>query len=214
MSNATHLAVVPSDGELVQCPLHERAKQVLAEYRTVDEVKDFRDKAVAVQAYAKQANDFQLEIDAATARIRAERRCGELLIEMKRSGELANAGDNQHTVRLSDSTTTTKTLPELGITRDQSSKWQGLAKMEEAEFEAAVNIPGAKPSTDHVLKSQKEESAPAMDPDALWFWARLIEMQKRGLFDKSIPSLCEEWTPGMKEKGIPAIHELTKWVCS
>ena len=64
---------------------YENAKQALAEYKTVDEVKDFRDKTVAIQAYAKQANDYDLERDASIARVRAERRCGELLNKMDKA---------------------------------------------------------------------------------------------------------------------------------
>jgi len=53
---------------------YDAAKQAIAEYMTVDEVKDFRNKAIAIEAYAKQANDYGLEHDAAIARVRAERR--------------------------------------------------------------------------------------------------------------------------------------------
>ena len=43
---------------------------------------------------------------------------------------------------MSDGTTSEpKTLPELGITRDQSSKWQQLADIPEPEFEAEVSKP-------------------------------------------------------------------------
>lgn len=104
---------------------YEAARQAIAEYKTVDEVKDFRDKALAIEAYAKQANDYELERDAAIARVRAERRCGELLAEMEKATGARGTGSNQYQqaeVR-SSAATAPKTLSDLGITKDQSSKW-------------------------------------------------------------------------------------------
>lgn len=63
----------------MQLVRYEHAKTALSEAVAVDEVKDVRDKSIAVAAYAKQADDRELEINARELRLRAERRLGQLI---------------------------------------------------------------------------------------------------------------------------------------
>ena len=76
----------------------------------------------------------------ASHRLRAERKAGQLLRDM----EKAKAGRPPQN-RSTDTTDYRggKTLRELGISKDQSSKWQKLAAVPEAEFEAAAPIRSA-----------------------------------------------------------------------
>src|SRR6266542_4340007 len=71
--------------------LYDAACRAVAECKTVDEAKDLRDKAEAMRAYAHQAKNRNLEIDAAAIRMRAERR-GELIAAQKATVGLASGG--------------------------------------------------------------------------------------------------------------------------
>ena len=199
-----------------QLSVYHNAKNAIAEYKTVDEVKNFRDKALAVEAYAKQANDFELEHDAAIARVRAERKCGELLRDMEKAkgvqGQLQGRDSSGGRVTRPPEDQP-KTLSEMGVTKDQSSKWQKLAEVPEAEFEKAINTQGAKPSTNHILKSRQEDSEQKrMNGNSLWLWGTLRDMRKNNLFAVPLSSLTDEWTDAMKEDAESILNQLQKWV--
>jgi hypothetical protein len=114
---------------------YEAARFALAEAHRVDEVKEIHNQAVALEAYARQANDTQLLQYATEIRLRAERRAGELLAAMpdtprgRRPKELAL--DTRANSR-------PPTLAELKITDTQSAKWQRLAALPEDKFEIRV----------------------------------------------------------------------------
>lgn len=113
---------------------YEAARAALAEAHRVDEVKDIRDKALAIAAYAKQANDTAMVEWATEIKVRAERRAGELLAVMDKN--TGARGFGKSAIVRDDSTP--PTLPELGISLDQSSRWQKLAAVPAEQFEKAV----------------------------------------------------------------------------
>jgi hypothetical protein len=60
-------------------------------------------------------------------------------------------------------------LDDLGITYDESSKWQKLAAIPEEEFEGTVERPGSVPTTEGVIQHRFSPPAyvPTRDGDAL-----------------------------------------------
>ena len=71
---------------------------------------------------------LEMQNSAAEIKLRAERRAGEMLAKKNLRG-----GD-----RKSKSHDATLKLPDLGVSRTQSSRWQTLAKLPEKEFEGYV----------------------------------------------------------------------------
>jgi hypothetical protein len=101
--------------------------------------------------------------------LRAERKAGKISEGLEKAPGIRT---DLHT--LSPSTTKSQKLAEAGISRDQASKWEQLANVPEAEFEAALAGPN-KPSTAGVLRRNGEASP--MDADALWLWGRLRDFE-------------------------------------
>jgi hypothetical protein len=122
---------------------YDAARRAIASAYRVDEAKKIRDKAEAVRTYAKLAGDLDMQNMACEIRLRAERRAGQLLLEMQKNPGTRGAGrprkDGTRVTWSSRTTTYPPKLEDIGITKDQSSKWQRLALLvDEATFERAL----------------------------------------------------------------------------
>ncbi|KAA3634586.1 MAG: hypothetical protein DWQ08_00300 [Proteobacteria bacterium] len=202
--------------------VYDNAKHWVAQYASVDDVKDFIDKTAAVQEYARRANDFELEKKAAAARVRAERKCGELLRQMEKAkGTRLNGRGKNGAFRRSTASTTeahSKTLKELGLSKDQSSKYQRLAEIPEDRFEEslalATTAAGAmgKVTTNGVLSMQEsKDPPPRLNTDALWLRGRLKDFEKNLLHqDKAF--LLGEMTDAMRRDAERILPKLLQWL--
>jgi hypothetical protein len=100
---------------------------------TLHEALQTRAFADSVSYAVRQAKlGVKLENDAIQCRLRAERRAGELLIEMRERGERdrGQGGD-----RRSESQLATVKLRDLGLTRSQSSRLQQIARIPQDVFD-------------------------------------------------------------------------------
>jgi hypothetical protein len=153
---------------------YSAAKKALAEAHRVDEVKDIRDKAVAMRMYAMQAKDGVLIHHATEIRLRAERRAGELLKDMdKNKGAVAGKTGRKARPLLDMA----PKLSDLNISKSQSSKWQKLAGIPDGDFEqvvasaqhkASAAVDRAQQSKPKSKKSTAEAAAdvPASEPES------------------------------------------------
>lgn len=121
---------------------YDAACRALAEAKAVDEAKAIRDRAEALRAYARQAKNRDLEVDAAEIRIRAERRVGELLAAQKATGGLAKGkvgpGRGKAGTPAGPAFTQAPTLADVGLDKKLSARAQQLAAVPEATFEHMV----------------------------------------------------------------------------
>lgn len=115
---------------------YDAACRALAAAKSTDEVKRIRDSAAALRAYAKQAKNKQLEIDAAEIRIRAERRVGELMAAQRQSIGLSEGGRPKKTGSKSDPVS--PTLTDAGIDKHLADRARKLAAVPAPEFEQQI----------------------------------------------------------------------------
>jgi N6-adenosine-specific RNA methylase IME4 len=141
----------------------ENARRELELARTVDEVKQIRDKAAAMRLYCKQArHSLEMQNQCAEIKLRAERRAGEMLTETEKN----RGGQSEHESYLShESTGRIPKLSELGITRNQSSRWQKISEIPEESFEDFIET----------AKSKEKE----LTSTGALLLARELERQKR-----------------------------------
>ena len=121
----------------------ENARRELELARTVDEVKSIRDRAEAMRLYCKQArHSLEMQNQCAEIKLRAERRAGEMLSETEKN----QGGRTERKFNLphGDRTGNIPTLSDLGITRNQSSRWQKLSEIPENSFEDYIETTKSK----------------------------------------------------------------------
>lgn len=137
--------------------LWDKARTAIVEARSVDEVKDIRDKAEAMRLYAKQAGEsLKAQNDIAEIKLRAERKAGELLRDMPKNEGAKGSGSNQHEVR--SHRVSAPKLSDVGISHKQSSRFQAVAAVPDDAFEeliAETKAAEKELTTALVLKTEK-----------------------------------------------------------
>lgn len=112
---------------------YNAAKRAISQCASLDECKDWSDKAAALASYAKQAQDDQLEQMAKRIRARATRRAGELLKQVDGRGSVWEA-KRTGAVPLSREAV----AAEVGMSRRQMKTATAIADVPEGDFEELV----------------------------------------------------------------------------
>jgi hypothetical protein len=125
----------------------------------LEDAKEIADRMAGYEAYFRAAREREAERAAAELHIRAARRAGQLLAEM----EMLRG-------RPEKASSATR-LSALGITYDQSSRWQRLARSYEDQFERALALAGLPTITGvllacspppPVIEATADQAAPAL----------------------------------------------------
>jgi len=180
----------------------------IAECEQFDEVKDLRDKAHIIEVYAAQALNFEAEQKAARIRLRAEKRCGQLLKESRHEGTRdMPGGDRTSIVGRSDHA---PTLAELGVSKQHSSDWQKLADVPEEVFEAKLNDPNTIPSTAGLIERPKVNWA--VSSDDLFVWGRIMDFEREGCLKRDPHEVFAGMLDTMQEDIVRIVPQLVPWL--
>jgi hypothetical protein len=129
-------AQLPSVANAKLPETYERAKTALAECSTIDECKDWSDKAAALASYAKMSDDDTLRKYAERIQARAISRCGDLLRQIKPvRGDKSLFVDSvgAHTIVTRKSAAT-----DAGLSEHQRNMAIRVANVPKEEFEKLV----------------------------------------------------------------------------
>ncbi|MGQ3297725.1 hypothetical protein [Reyranella sp.] len=153
-----HVAKLPAHVNTAKASLpasYEAAKAALANCVSIDECKDWADKAQALASYAKQANDDEMMRQSTRIRDRAIRRCGELLKQIEPQqgarSDLTSGGRPPEVTR-------NRAARDVGMSPHQAKQAIRVANVPAADFERQVESP--RPPTVTALAEQGKKAAP------------------------------------------------------
>jgi ASC-1-like (ASCH) protein len=125
--------VIEFNGERIQVKSLQKldnATRMLAEIKSVDDAMHLIDLAEAARVYAKQVKlGLEAQNHATEIKIRAQRRAGEILLEM----EKATGGEQYHSTGWSLQPVV-QTYSSIGIEKHDAHTWQTIAKVPEDDF--------------------------------------------------------------------------------
>jgi hypothetical protein len=188
-------------------PVLQRVDRALASATSVDQVKHIHDVAVAMAAYARQADDRDREADVAEIRMKAVRRLGEMIQAQKATVGLAKGarepGTKRGTTRVIGKPAS---LTEAGIGKNLAHQARTLAKMPKPAFEQAVQ---EKRQAVVARTTKPVTTRPSAQPkrvthlDLLELWTRLPTEERRRFFDgiglrSILESIPEAWTVSLE----------------
>ena len=149
--------------------VYEKARDALEKCSSIDECKDWANKADAIASYAKQAEDETLMHSAQRIKARAIRRCGELLKEIEtgkagRPPKVASTS-NGKSVGAPPPISRAQVAKDAGLSKDQRIQAQRVASIPRDDFERAVEAP--KPPTVTELAQRGKKPAPVQSTEHL-----------------------------------------------
>lgn len=114
---------------------YDYAVAAVAEARTCDEVRDWENKIAAAHEYARRIRDRSMEIDLAEIKARCRRRRGEILRELRLTGQFKSGADEKV---IDCGLLPRVTLEELEMSKNESAEAQRIADIDGGSYERLI----------------------------------------------------------------------------
>ena len=116
------------------------ARNALSEAKNLQEIKQIKDIAVATKAYIiAKGLGIEMKNEASEVEIRAIREMGKLLKQKQEAGEVAKP-QQPLKINVPEGYIKPKTLPEIGITRKESSTSKNLSSLPDNDFKNIIRL--------------------------------------------------------------------------
>jgi len=188
--------------------VYERMCTAIAECYKVDEVQQIREQARALEVYAQQMRNTDAERRAASIRIRAERRYGQIVAALERAtpqqrSPNGRAGNNVTSFdAIPAPSPYAEALQRTGVSRQQAARMQALAAVSQEQFDEYMSDTETKPTTAGILAVRRartgdDASAPRMSEQALWVWGRLRDFERDNVIGMDVRAALSTVTDSM-----------------
>ena len=173
----------------------DKAERALEAATSVEQVKQIHDLAIGMAAYAKTANNRDLEADAHEIRMRATRRLGEMMRSQRDTVGLNSGAKGVGTsVRVDDK----PTLASQGIDKNLAHAARTAAAMTGPEFEASVESARGHAKTRRATLKRSKRSGTPQDK-----FGRYVDH-----FSEIIPLAMESLEPRQAKQLIGTVRRL------
>jgi hypothetical protein len=123
--------------------LRDNAKAELMQIKSIEEGMTYLNKLESVAVWVmKERKDAELSNMVAEQKLRTQRILGELIKDGQQKGEIAGKGESKYNSLITDNDK--RTIPEIGLSHNQSSAFKAIAEIPEEQFEEFITEKKAK----------------------------------------------------------------------
>jgi hypothetical protein len=207
--------------ETLELVRYDSMCRAIAECVAVDEVKDLRDKARALEVYLRQAKNHDAEDRAREIRLRAERRAGDLMLKQIKSAGTRGTmrgRDSSGGVIVTPPEKNTPSFADQGISKQQAKDWQAIATIPEPQFDAALHDRERPPTTasmvalapKHVVKAVN--GAAVIERETILLHGYLRDFERKGFADKDPADVYGGMTATMQADWQRIVPTMINWL--